>query len=129
MSGCDRARAERLRRWHAARRVLAVRLDDAGDVLLTTPALAAIRHTLPDVHLALLASPAGAALAAHVPVLDQVIAFDAAWAQPERSDAAEGVWSELGQRESRLVDHLAEQRYDAAVIFTACTQSALPAAS
>jgi lipopolysaccharide heptosyltransferase II len=128
MSGCDRVRAERLRRWHAARRVLAVRLDDAGDVLLTTPALAAIRHTLPGVHLALLASPAGAALAAHVPVLDQVIAFDAAWAQPERPEAAEGVWSELGQRESRLVDHLAEQRYDAAVIFTACTQSALPAA-
>ena len=31
-------------RWHRVQRVLAVRLDNLGDVLMSTPALAAIRH-------------------------------------------------------------------------------------
>ncbi|MBC7206103.1 MAG: hypothetical protein H5U27_06270, partial [Methyloversatilis sp.] len=33
--------------WRAARRVLAVRLDNIGDVLMTTPALRALRQTTP----------------------------------------------------------------------------------
>ena len=34
-------------RWQAARRILAVRLDNLGDVLVTTPAIHAIRASLP----------------------------------------------------------------------------------
>src|SRR5918996_819129 len=41
------------------RRVLLVRLDNLGDVLLTTPAFRAVRRALPEAHLALLAGPAG----------------------------------------------------------------------
>ena len=121
-----RAKADALRRWHAVRNVLAVRLDNLGDVLMTTPALAAIRHTLPAARLTLLGSPAGVAVAAHVPVIDDAIAFEAAWVKHPRADG-EGA-HDLGQHESRLVDRLAERRFDAAIVFTVCTQSALPAA-
>lgn len=119
-------------RWRAARRVLAVRLDNLGDVLMTTPALAAIRHALPNARLTLLASPAGAALAPHLPCIDQAMAFEAPWmggAAPDGAGQGEsGVAGGLGRRELRLAERLAAQRFDAAIIFTVCTQSALPAA-
>ena len=40
--------------WRAARRILAVRLDNLGDVLVTTPAIHAIRTSLPDAMITLL---------------------------------------------------------------------------
>ena len=105
--------------WSAARRVLAVRLDNLGDLLMTTPALAALRETLPHAHLALLASRAGVALAPHLSSIDEVIEFDAPWVGGSRATA---------DAEQRLVERLAAAQFDAVVIFTVCTQSALPMA-
>jgi lipopolysaccharide heptosyltransferase II len=110
-------------RWHRVQRVLAVRLDNLGDVLMTTPALAAIRHSVPGAQLTLLTSSAGAAVAACVPEIEDVISFDAPWVQQSNADGGD-----VGQAEQQLVAALREQRFDAAVIFTVCTQSALPAA-
>src|ERR671928_171566 len=42
-------------RWRDVRRVLAVRLDNLGDVLVTTPALPAIKQSLPAAYLCYLA--------------------------------------------------------------------------
>jgi lipopolysaccharide heptosyltransferase II len=110
-------------RWQAARRVLAIRLDNLGDVLMTTPALMALRRGVPDGRLALLTSPAGAALAPHLPWIDQVLAAQVPWVKHDGGhDGA------LGRAEARLVERLASLRFDAAVIFTVCTQSALPTA-
>ena len=64
------------RSWATVRRLLAVRLDNLGDLLMTSPALSAIRHSLPNVHLSVLTSPAAAALAPHVPAIDEVIPFE-----------------------------------------------------
>ena len=106
--------------WSQARRVLAVRLDNIGDLLMTTPALAAIRDSLPGVHLALLASRAGAQLQPHLDMVDEVIAHEAGWVQnPQPASAADDL---------ALAQALADGRFDAAVIFTVCTQSPLPAA-
>jgi ADP-heptose:LPS heptosyltransferase len=41
-------------RWKSARNILCVRLDAMGDVLMTTPALQALRHSLPHCRLTLL---------------------------------------------------------------------------
>jgi lipopolysaccharide heptosyltransferase II len=109
-------------RWRAVRRVLAVRLDNLGDVLMTTPALAAIRHSAPGAQLTLLTSSAGARVAACVPDIDEVITFDAPWVRHDKSDDAD-----IGRAELELIDAI-RGRFDAAVIFTVCTQSALPAA-
>lgn len=110
------------RRWQGLRRVLAVRLDNLGDVLMTTPALAAIRHGLPDARLDLLAAPGLAATAAHLPMVDAVLPFAAPWVQAGAAAPAPQAATQ------RLVERLAAGDYDAAVIFTVCTQSALPAA-
>ena len=113
-----------MRTWRNARKVLAVRLDGLGDLLMTTPALAAIRQSVPAARLTLLASPAGAALAPCLPFVDETIAFDAPWV---RSRGA-GNGLPLGACEAALVARLTAARFDAAVVFTVCTQSALPAA-
>ena len=41
-------------RWRAVRRVLAVRLDNLGDALVTTPAIHAIKESLPEAAVTLL---------------------------------------------------------------------------
>lgn len=105
--------------WAAARQVLAVRLDNLGDVLMTTPALQAIRQSGAVRHLTLLASPVGAGAVPHLPMVDDAIVYKAPWT-PRSDDSA--------RLEAALVVLLARRRFDAAVIFTVCTQSALPAA-
>jgi lipopolysaccharide heptosyltransferase II len=120
------ASCESQRRWQSVKRLLALRLDNLGDLLMTTPALVALRASLPQAHITLLASRAGAALASHVPVVDAVLAFDAPWVKRPAGALEQAL--PLGQAEARLVEQLAAQRFDAAVIFTVCTQSALPAA-
>jgi lipopolysaccharide heptosyltransferase II len=110
-------------RWRRAQRVLAVRLDNLGDVLMTTPALAAIRRSTRGAHITLLTSSTGATLAPCLPDVDHAIAFDAPWVKPAGAAA-----DEIGGAEVQLIDDLRAQRFDAALIFTVCTQSALPAA-
>jgi lipopolysaccharide heptosyltransferase II len=106
--------------WNSVRRLLAVRLDNMGDVLMTTPALAAIKHTLPGAELTLLASPAGASLAPHLPFVDRVLAARAPWVKHAADTAADDP--------AALAAQLRRHRFDAAIVFTTYTQSALPAA-
>jgi ADP-heptose:LPS heptosyltransferase len=53
------------------RRIVALRLDNVGDVVLVGPALRAIKARAPHAGLTLLASPAGAAVALLLPAVDQ----------------------------------------------------------
>jgi ADP-heptose:LPS heptosyltransferase len=106
--------------WHLERKLLCVRLDGAGDVLMTTPALNALKEAVPGRHLTLLTSPSGARAARLVPALDEIIEFEAPWMAPP------GVADVAGDRV--LINRLAAGGYDAAVVFTAHSQSPLPAA-
>jgi ADP-heptose:LPS heptosyltransferase len=108
--------------WRQARRVLAVRLDNLGDVLVTTPAIHAMRESLPDATITLLASPVGAQAGRLNPDIAEVIVYNAPWMDP---------WSRLPldpAREMEAIAQLSAGRYDAAVIFTSFRQSPLPAA-
>jgi lipopolysaccharide heptosyltransferase II len=111
--------AHRSEVWTAVRRVLCVRLDGMGDVLMTTPAIAALQAG--GRHVTLLASPAGAQVARLVPEIDEVITYDAPWMKATLP-------REAAAPDLALVRRLAEQRFDAAAIFTVYSQSALPAA-
>lgn len=109
-------------RWREVRRLLAVRLDNLGDVLLASPALHAIKATAPEIHLALLTSPTGAQAGRLHSDVDEVIVYRAPWVDP---------WGELAHdldRERTTRERLHAGRFDAAIIFTSFRQSALPAA-
>jgi len=110
------------REWREARRILAVRLDNLGDVLVTTPALHAIKATRPEVELTLLASPVGAQAGALNPDVDRVIVYEAPWMDP---------WHRLPrdlQREAAILAELRAGQFDGAIIFTSFRESSLPAA-
>lgn len=108
--------------WRDARRVLLVRLDNLGDLLVTTPAIHAVRESLNDTHITLLCSPVGAQVGELNPDVDDLIVYEAPWMDP---------WSRLEldpERERRIVAEVERGRFDAAIIFTSFRQSSLPAA-
>lgn len=102
-------------------RVLVVRLDNVGDVVMLGPALRALRHAWPDTHLALCASPVGAQVAPMLPWVDEVITDTVVW-----QDASGRVPLDPGREQARIERWRA--RYDAALIFTSWSQSPWPAA-
>jgi lipopolysaccharide heptosyltransferase II len=114
-------RAEPETRWPNARRVLCVRLDSIGDVLMSTPAIRAVKETGPGRRVTVLTSPSGAQAARLVPEIDEVIEYRAPWmkATPVRGD---------GRADLGMIRRLRRRRFDAAVIFTVYSQSPLPAA-
>ena len=101
------------------RSVLAVRTDSAGDVLLMGPAVRALARGADRVDL--LVSPRGAAAAALLPGVSDVIEFDPPWdgLPPARFEP---------HLVARLVDRVAGQGYDEVVVFTSYHQSPLPMA-
>jgi ADP-heptose:LPS heptosyltransferase len=111
----------------AARRILVVRPDNIGDVVLLTPALRALRAAAPRARLDLLASPAGAAVAAMIPELDGVLTASPSWQQlTAPADDAGAAETARGERE--LLDRIAAGRYDVMLVFTSFSQSPWPVA-
>ena len=102
--------------WLAARNILAIRPDNLGDVVMLGPALRAVKETSPEARITLLASTGGSAAAQLLPWVDDFIAWRT-------------LWQDLGhlafdpQREWRLVQTLAERKFDAALIFTSFSQT------
>lgn len=106
--------------WENARRILCVRLDTLGDVLMTTPAFRAIKQALPGSQITLLTSPAGAAPAPYIPEVDAALVYEAPWMKSTPFRA--------GSRYDSAVIQALRGKFDAAVIFTVFSQNPLPAA-
>lgn len=58
------------------RRILVVRLASLGDLLITTPALRALRTTFPEAHIGVLTTPSSAPALRGLDSYDEVITFD-----------------------------------------------------
>ena len=99
--------------------VLAVRLDNDGDVLLAGPAVRALAHGAGRV--TLLCGPHGRRAAELLPGVDALVVWKAPWIDPE-PDPVDRAGIE------QLVDELAGLRLDAAVVFGSFHQSPLPTA-
>ncbi|MBD2034640.1 glycosyltransferase family 9 protein [Leptolyngbya sp. FACHB-321] len=106
--------------WSSVRNLLVMRLDNIGDVLMTSPALGALKAALPAARLTLMASPGGAQAAAVLPWVDEVL--------PCRA-----LWQDLGKlgfdpdREQAFIQTLRDRQFDAAIIFTSFSQTPHPA--
>jgi ADP-heptose:LPS heptosyltransferase len=102
-----------------SRRLLVVRLDSMGDVLICGPAIRAVATAAE--HLTLLTGPLGEAAGRLLPGVDEVLAWNCPWiANPAPAVAPDEV--------ADLVTRLADRRFDEAVILTSFHQSALPTA-
>ena len=103
--------------WLTAKHILAVRLDNIGDVIMLGPALRAVKESSPQARLTLLASPVGATAVPLLPWVDDVITWHT-------------IWQDVGgripfdpRRERELIDLLTRREFDAALIFTSFSQT------
>lgn len=105
--------------WGNCKKILCIRADNMGDLIMTTPALRALKETF-HCHITVLTSSMGKGITPFIPFIDDTIVFDAPWIK----SALPTDFSSL----SPLIETLRQGQFDAAVIFTVYSQSALPAA-
>lgn len=103
--------------WSRAKRILCVRLDALGDVLMTAPALRAVHERA---EVTLLTSRSGAAAAALLPEVSSTLVYNAPWMKHDQARS--------GTDDHAMIGILRACAFDAAIIFTVYSQSPLPAA-
>jgi len=99
-------------------RVLVVRLDSLGDVVVCGPAVRAVAAGA--AHVTVLAGPRGAEAARLLPGVDDVLVFDAPWISPDGRPVDPAAVAALGEQ--------LRGRFEAALVLTSFHQSALPTA-
>lgn len=102
------------------RRVLVVRLDGAGDVLLAGPAVRAVAAAR-DTEVSLLCGPAGTDAGLLLPGVVDVLTWSAPWVLADPPPV-------VGSEVDALVGELAARRFAEAVVLTSFHQSPLPTA-
>lgn len=115
------AMKSRVNSWKKIQKIVCVRLDNMGDVLMTTPALRAIKETVPNSQLTLLTSRLGSKIASLIPEIDDVMICDVPWVKTYSSVPTQ-------QSLRQLIHMLKRKQFDAAIIFTVYSQNPLPAA-
>lgn len=105
--------------WGNCKKILCIRADNMGDLIMTTPALRALKETF-HCHITMLTSSMGKGITPFIPFIDDTIVYDAPWIK----SALPIDLSSLPP----LIETLRQGQFDAAIIFTVYSQSALPAA-
>lgn len=100
------------------RNVLCVRADNMGDVIMSSPAIRALKETFGS-HITLLTSEAGVIITPYLNCIDDVIVADLPWV---------GVGGLYDTGLLNLANEIRAMNFDAAIIFTVYSQSALPTA-
>lgn len=90
-----------------------------GDLVMSTPALKALKETFL-CHITVLTSTMAQHIAGFIPVIDETIVCDLPWVKANAATTSAGL--------IELADKLRSYDFDAAIIFTVYSQSALPAA-
>jgi lipopolysaccharide heptosyltransferase II len=102
---------QRKRAVREIRRILLIRPDHLGDVLLTTPALAEVRRTFPEAHITYLVGPWSREVVARNPNIDEVQTCAFPGLRREAQGALEPyrlLW--------RMAGRLHRQQYDLAIV-------------
>jgi ADP-heptose:LPS heptosyltransferase len=107
-----------MNKWIDVKNVLVVRLDNMGDLLMSSPAIRALKETF-QCKITVLTSSMAKAVAHYINGIDEVIVYDVPWVKTSEN---------VSDSFSDMVDQLKSKRFDAAVIFTVFSQSSLPAA-
>ena len=103
--------------WVDIKNLLCVRLDNMGDLLMSSPAIFALKKTF-NCKITVLTSTAGAGIAKYIPGIDQVLVADVPWMKNPQNDKPAGYLD--------LVKMLRRLSFDAAVVFTVFSQNPLP---
>lgn len=104
--------------WSDCKKILCIRADNMGDLLMSSPAIRALKKSFPCTITALTSSMA-APIAGYIPGIDEVITCDFPWVKINHSMG--------GDNFLQVVEKIKQVQFDAAVIFTVYSQNPLPA--
>lgn len=107
-----------MNRWKDLKNILVIRLDNMGDLLMSIPAINALKETF-QCKISLLTSSAAKPITPLISSIDEVIVYDAPWMKERKELSIEDTWS--------LITSLRSKKFDAAVLFTVFSQNPLPA--
>lgn len=97
------------------KRILIVRLDRIGDVLLSTPVIKALRDAYPDSYIAFMARPYARDIVEGNPYLNRVIIYD-------KAGAEKGIFGNL-----KFINRLRKDKFDIAIILHPTARSHITA--
>lgn len=107
--------------WTQCKNIVCIRPDNMGDVIMCQPAIRALKEADSERTITLLTSHIGAKITPFMLEIDATITFDFPWVKTSGIDPTSKSLFPLTQT-------LKDRNFDAAVLFTSFSQSALPAA-
>jgi lipopolysaccharide heptosyltransferase II len=105
--------------WQHCKNILVIRADNMGDLIMSSPAIRALKETFSS-KITVLTSSMAAGIVSSISEIDDTIVFDLPWIKAKDTIASEDIFP--------LVQQLKTKGFDAAVIFTVFSQNPLPAA-
>jgi len=105
--------------WQGYKNILCIRPDNMGDLIMTGPAIRALKESF-GAKITVLTSSMSAGVIKHMPEIDEAVIFDLPWVKTAEAPDV-NVFNEV-------VTQLKERNFDAAVIFTVYSQNPLPTA-
>ncbi len=110
------------------RKILLIRPDHLGDLILTRPAMSALRNAFPEARIDLLAAAEWQELFEGIPEINRVIPFNHHWFRRNAGGAAQPNLARLWQDMGEMAKLLRAEKYDAAIDFRGDLRNILLAA-
>ena len=105
--------------WQHCKNILCIRPDNMGDLIMSAPAIRALKESF-GAKITILTSSMAKPVANHIAEIDEVIIFDLPWVKSKKKQDTNSF--------NEVAAFLKERNFDAAVIFTVFSQSPLPSA-
>lgn len=105
--------------WKDCKKILCIRPDNMGDLIMSGPAIRALKETF-GARISVLTSSMAKSIAPFMPEIDETIIFDVPWVKTDHATDNDSM--------RHLIDALKLRKFDAAVIFTVYSQNPLPTA-
>jgi lipopolysaccharide heptosyltransferase II len=105
--------------WMGCKKILCVRPDNMGDLIMSAPAIRALKQTF-GCSITLLTSSMAAGIVPFLPEIDDVLVFNAPWVKSTNEDGTGAFYD--------MIEQVKQKQFDAAVIFTVFSQNPLPSA-
>lgn len=102
--------------WNNCRNILCVRLDNMGDLMMSGPAIRAVKETFLS-NITVLTSTKAEGLAHALPFIDEVMVFDSPWMKLPEQDRTGFM---------NLVETIRSRNFDGCIIFTVYSQNPMP---
>lgn len=105
--------------WKTCKKILCIRPDNLGDVIMMTPVFRALKESL-GVEVSLLTSSVGEKVTPFIKDIDETIVYDAPWIENKLLNPTHNI--------TRLIKKIKNEHFDGAILLTNFSQNPLPLA-